>query len=436
MPKKAWFFKNKTLLGILSVMLVFGTLAIGCPTTDPESSSTTYTVTFNADGGIPAPAEQKVEEGKKVTKPANPAKTGYTFVAWYKDSAKTTQWNFDTETVTANITLYAKWKNDALVPYAGVWRSSSDAYLLQDDGTAWSFSSDGSFNKVEWSTSKIGEHDVTFNETKTGFTRNNNSATYTKNTSETKTPAAATGTLLGVWVDGSRSMELKSDKTAVLTSSNGIITLGYCVESDKLYLLAPTSNLVIVSIDITNDKPGDFSKPTSDNALAGIWKLTKDGQDYYWTLDKDGKGTFHTLGASVPVSFTVTDDKKIDGESYTISGSTLTLDDAMWDNDQNQYVDIVLTKVNSVPSGSGAGGDSSLYGTWTGTQWSLIFNSNGVGEMKQGDQSQSYIWKAGGGNVYVYSSYFGSSSNPISYTVSGSTLTIGSGDNSTAYTKQ
>ena len=78
------------------------------------------------------------------------------------------------------------------------------------------------------------------------------------------------------------------------------------MQSNKLYLLAPTSNLVIVSINITNNKPEDFSKPTSDNALAGIWKLTDDGQDYYWTLDKDGKGTFHTLGASVPVSFAVT----------------------------------------------------------------------------------------------------------------------------------
>ena len=194
MPKKAWFFKNKTLLGILSVMLVFGTLAIGCPTTDPESSSTTYTVTFNTDGGSAVP-DQKVEEGKKVSKPANPTKAGYTFVAWYRNSAKTTQWNFDTDTVTANITLYAKWTSTSeLAQYAGVWRSSSTTYLLQADGRAWRFSSDGYFYRDTWSTSKISSYAITFNEAKTQFTltTSNSTLTYTKNTSETKTPVAAT----------------------------------------------------------------------------------------------------------------------------------------------------------------------------------------------------------------------------------------------------
>ena len=397
MPKKAWFFKNKTLLGILGLMLVFGTLATGCPTDGGETEPTTYTVTFNADGGTPVPAEQKVEKGKTVEKPTNPTKTGYTFVAWHKDGA---QWNFDTDTVSANITLHAKWvkgenvqlvtvtfntnggsaiapvtvakdddvslssyrptktgnvfdgwyTNEALTTaaesyltvtaditlyakwtstselaqYAGVWRSDRSAYLLQDDGTAWEFSPDGYFDKSTWSPSQIDGDEVTFNADKTTFT-DEDETTYTKNTADKKTPAAATA-LLGTWVDGSSSMELKSDKTAVLTRYDRTITLGYCVESDKqLYLLAPASNLVIVSFDITDS---DFSKSTSDTALAGIWKLTAEGQDYYWTLDKDGKGTFHTLGASVPVSFTVTEDGKIDGESYTISSDTLTLPEA------------------------------------------------------------------------------------------------------------
>jgi uncharacterized repeat protein (TIGR02543 family) len=35
---------------------------------------------------------------------------GYTFGAWYNEAAFTTQWNFASDTVTANITLYAKWK--------------------------------------------------------------------------------------------------------------------------------------------------------------------------------------------------------------------------------------------------------------------------------------------------------------------------------------
>jgi uncharacterized repeat protein (TIGR02543 family) len=36
-------------------------------------------------------------------------KTGYTFGGWYKDSALGAAWDFYTDTVTATITLYAKW---------------------------------------------------------------------------------------------------------------------------------------------------------------------------------------------------------------------------------------------------------------------------------------------------------------------------------------
>jgi uncharacterized repeat protein (TIGR02543 family) len=67
------------------------------------------TVTFNTNGGTPAPAVQTVAEGGKVTAPAAMTRTGYTFDGWYKEPGFTSRWNFSTGTVTANITLYAKW---------------------------------------------------------------------------------------------------------------------------------------------------------------------------------------------------------------------------------------------------------------------------------------------------------------------------------------
>ncbi|MDR0644509.1 MAG: InlB B-repeat-containing protein [Treponema sp.] len=107
MHKKAWFFKSNTVLGILAFMLVFGIIAIGCG--DPESDPVTYVVTFDTGEGGSAVPEQKVKQDGKVTKPANPSKAGYTFTNWYRDAATTTLWNFDTDMVVANITLYAKW---------------------------------------------------------------------------------------------------------------------------------------------------------------------------------------------------------------------------------------------------------------------------------------------------------------------------------------
>ena len=50
-----------------------------------------------------------IEGYNKVTKPTDPSAPEVKFEGWYKDSTLTTAWNFDTDTVSDNITLYAKW---------------------------------------------------------------------------------------------------------------------------------------------------------------------------------------------------------------------------------------------------------------------------------------------------------------------------------------
>ena len=68
-----------------------------------------YTVTFNANGGTPAPLAQTLDHGAGVSEPAAITRTGYTFGGWYKESAFTNQWYFTSDTVTGDTTLYAKW---------------------------------------------------------------------------------------------------------------------------------------------------------------------------------------------------------------------------------------------------------------------------------------------------------------------------------------
>jgi uncharacterized protein (TIGR02145 family)/uncharacterized repeat protein (TIGR02543 family) len=65
-------------------------------------------VRFDSKGGS-AIDSQKVNSGDMVNKPADPTRTGYAFVGWYKEEAYTTKWNFGTDNVIANITLFAKW---------------------------------------------------------------------------------------------------------------------------------------------------------------------------------------------------------------------------------------------------------------------------------------------------------------------------------------
>jgi uncharacterized repeat protein (TIGR02543 family) len=100
----------KSKLRLLAGLLLFAAAFTSCDKggDEPEVS---YTVTFNADGGTPAPQLQTVKAGEKATAPANPAKTGYVFLFWYL-SGSSAAYNFATP-VTGNITLQAKWEDAA-----------------------------------------------------------------------------------------------------------------------------------------------------------------------------------------------------------------------------------------------------------------------------------------------------------------------------------
>ena len=68
-----------------------------------------YIVAFSANGGSPAPDQQVVPIGNKVSEPGTMTRSGYTFCGWYKDTAFTTEWDFDIDIVMTNTPLYAKW---------------------------------------------------------------------------------------------------------------------------------------------------------------------------------------------------------------------------------------------------------------------------------------------------------------------------------------
>jgi uncharacterized repeat protein (TIGR02543 family) len=93
----------------------------------------TYTVTFNSQGGS-AVADQTVNHGDKVTRPADPTRSGYAFNGWYPAASGGTKWDFASEIVTANLTLYAHW-NASITPTVSLKPMSHD-FGVQMVGTA------------------------------------------------------------------------------------------------------------------------------------------------------------------------------------------------------------------------------------------------------------------------------------------------------------
>ena len=75
-----------------------------------ELFETKYTVKFDSKGGTPTPQEQTVKEGGKVSKPTDPTRENFDFAGWAKaDNETSALWNFETETVSEEMTLFARW---------------------------------------------------------------------------------------------------------------------------------------------------------------------------------------------------------------------------------------------------------------------------------------------------------------------------------------
>ncbi len=91
------------LLSVLAAMLTLTLVAC-----TPRESVTYYTVKFDTNGAD-AIQDRVIEDGKKVTEPDAPSKSGYSFVGWFLGEE---EWDFDTNTVSSDITLKAKFERN------------------------------------------------------------------------------------------------------------------------------------------------------------------------------------------------------------------------------------------------------------------------------------------------------------------------------------
>ena len=69
-------------------------------------------IRFETNGGSEVP-DQSVALGGKIKQPDDPTKEGFYLEGWYSDMDLQHKWDFAKDTVTGNMTLYAKWTDEA-----------------------------------------------------------------------------------------------------------------------------------------------------------------------------------------------------------------------------------------------------------------------------------------------------------------------------------
>ncbi len=114
------------------------------PESSAEEASTEegkyYTVSFNSNGGSEV-ASQRVKEGEKATKPADPTKEGSTFGGWFITQSLTTEFDFANTAITTDYELFAKWNVPA--QKAQYWIANSVTGWEKDTAVQMDLPSEG-----------------------------------------------------------------------------------------------------------------------------------------------------------------------------------------------------------------------------------------------------------------------------------------------------
>ena len=108
--------------------------------------ATTYTVTFNTDGGSTIP-NQTVAEGSKVTRPADPTKDGYEFMFWSSDTGIDIN-----DEITSNVTFTALWTRKF-----NITKGPDQTFYLESDKDI-AIVSDGPFDEFDGFALYYGEN--------------------------------------------------------------------------------------------------------------------------------------------------------------------------------------------------------------------------------------------------------------------------------------
>jgi len=121
----------KNSISVFLLVVAALVLLAGCPQKINNKKIPAFTVTFDVQGIGTLPAGKEtlsVLKDHKIdaVKMPSPMHLTWDFIGWYKDKNCNTQWNTTSDTVTADITLYAKWSPKNLSSQ-DLWKSKETA---------------------------------------------------------------------------------------------------------------------------------------------------------------------------------------------------------------------------------------------------------------------------------------------------------------------
>lgn len=133
----------KKILTILAAVLLSLCLWIGfaaCSENNAgggsDDDTVYYTVTFDSQGGSAVESE-RIIAGNPARAPVSPTKANYNFNGWYKSADEDAElWNFATDRVNENITLYAHWEAIVVPPEPTAtleYERSGNGYIVTGD---------------------------------------------------------------------------------------------------------------------------------------------------------------------------------------------------------------------------------------------------------------------------------------------------------------
>ena len=266
-------------------------------------------------------AETRVAKGDKLKEPTTrPAAGDAAFDGWYTDKDYTTKWNFDTDTVTDNVTLYAEFKDAKQIPVTFT-RAQADNKNEKVQVTVRSNTpvvanypfgplpelpcpKKGSDTETEWGTTIYVDEGTTRTLTYTGWTFVDQ---------ENKTQPLTENTILANYLaDDTKSLE-------VTAAYNVSFTISFDLDGGTAKNPRQVEDIVI------NAERGKATKPADDPE--------KEGKDFGGWINKDTGAAFD-FDAEYTEN-TVIQAKWVDEKEYTVKFKLTPADAAITVKKQN-----------------------------------------------------------------------------------------------------